>query len=714
MDRMGTCDPYVMLVVASPPQRHQTKVVKNSYGASWEDEMFDIELGGGGEEMLVRVMDWDVIGEDELVGTAHVPAASMLLEAARMPTTTVVGLQCAKGAPVTGRDGQPTTVTLEFSEMPPPPVAASCEAAAEREVEVPGTLHVTLVGAAGLPKMDTFTHRADPYLVVQCGAASKPYKTAVKRNTLKPLWEERCVFECISGASALQVTMYDYNWSSKDQLMGTVVIPVRSSACPAADYPLTGVLEGGEPCKGTVRLSTTFVPGAAPSARPREGKGSGKVSVKVTVGSVSSLPRMDLAGKCDPYVVVTVGGESRETGHKSNVYEATWGKDGPDATFYFSSGNDGVIEAAVWDWNRVSKSTWIGTARINVGDLSSGEEASSEYVLYDAKGREVMGHDGVHTMVGLEVLVQPQEVVGDGDEGGDGEGGMWDVCVGVKRCEHMPKMDALLGTCDPLVTVRLGAKEQATKALRNRYEGDWKDEQFQFTTHSVDEELVFTAWDYDTATRNDFIGMRRRSMREYEAAAADGVEVSETILDLIDKNGNLVKGHDGYTTVLYVTIKVTRQVAQVGQSFIAAVTKGLDIADTCRKLRGKPWKLKVWVVSGEHLPKTDTLGLCDPFVTLSVDGGKTEQKTSVIKNTLSPYWDEHFVFNPVKCPMLDHFLTLVLWDKDALSQETVGVAKIPLGAIAAAADRDWPPIAIQTKQVRLVPSLPHARRIKLV
>jgi hypothetical protein len=35
--------------------------------------------------------------------------------------------------------------------------------------------------------------------------------------------------------------------------------------------------------------------------------------VEIRVGSVRHLPKMDLAGACDPYVLLSLGGERRKT-----------------------------------------------------------------------------------------------------------------------------------------------------------------------------------------------------------------------------------------------------------------------------------------------------------------------------------------------------------------------------------------------------------------
>jgi Ca2+-dependent lipid-binding protein len=50
------------------------------------------------------------------------------------------------------------------------------------------------------------------------------------------------------------------------------------------------------------------------------------------------------------------------------------------------------------------------------------------------------------------------------------------------------------------------------------------------------------------------------------------------------------------------------------------------------------------VVAADGLVKRDVFGLPDPFAVITVDSEQTHT-TSIIKNTLNPYWNEHFVLS---------------------------------------------------------------------
>ena len=139
-----------------------------------------------------------------------------------------------------------------------------------------GKLVVTCERAEGLPKMDKYTQRADPYLVVSVAACSRvhsPQQTAVCKNTLKPVWNEKLRFECVSGDSEVRVEMFDHEKMGKDRSMGSFSIPVAAISGHAATatvtkaFQLTGSLFDKRPAAGAVYLSLSFTP-VAPAPTP--------------------------------------------------------------------------------------------------------------------------------------------------------------------------------------------------------------------------------------------------------------------------------------------------------------------------------------------------------------------------------------------------------------------------------------------------------------
>ena len=71
---------------------------------------------------------------------------------------------------------------------------------------VDGVLTVTIHKATGLPKMDAWTGKADPYVKIKVDSVTQ--RTTVKKRTLMPQWEEQFVFDCVAGESRLRLEVF--------------------------------------------------------------------------------------------------------------------------------------------------------------------------------------------------------------------------------------------------------------------------------------------------------------------------------------------------------------------------------------------------------------------------------------------------------------------------------------------------------------------------
>jgi len=106
--------------------------------------------------------------------------------------------------------------------------------------------------------------------------------------------------------------------------------------------------------------------------------------------------------------------------------------------------------------------------------------------------------------------------------------------------------------------------------------------------------------------------------------------------------------------------------------------------------------LQVTVLSGAHMPKMDTFGLCDPLVIVMVDA--TKHATKHLRKTFSPVWNESFEFDVADgSDVARRFLklrktdsaaakkivtvTLQLLDWDRSGNENIGFVRIELCAL---------------------------------
>ena len=109
--------------------------------------------------------------------------------------------------------------------------------------------------------MDTFSGKADPYLVVTVDALSQ--RTATQPSTLKPIWNEKMQFACIANKSVLKVEMFDSEAMGQDRLMGSFIIPITSIGTLQSNaFKLQGILVDGRTAQGEVKMSYQFMRGA--------------------------------------------------------------------------------------------------------------------------------------------------------------------------------------------------------------------------------------------------------------------------------------------------------------------------------------------------------------------------------------------------------------------------------------------------------------------
>ena len=94
-----------------------------------------------------------------------------------------------------------------------------------------------------------------------------------------------------------------------------------------------------------------------------------------------------------------------------------------------------------------------------------------------------------------------------------------------------------------------------------------------------------------------------------------------------------------------------------------------------------PWQLKLVLGKAQHLPKMDMLGTADPYVLLS--HGKHEHKSSVIKSTYNPEWNEEFVFEIQSQNDEREDIILTIMDKNKIAKDSaIGEIRIAVASLS--------------------------------
>eukprot|EP00252_Welwitschia_mirabilis_P011420 TRINITY_DN2566_c0_g1_i1.p1 TRINITY_DN2566_c0_g1~~TRINITY_DN2566_c0_g1_i1.p1 ORF type:complete len:539 (-),score=134.39 TRINITY_DN2566_c0_g1_i1:317-1933(-) len=117
---------------------------------------------------------------------------------------------------------------------------------------------------------------------------------------------------------------------------------------------------------------------------------------------------------------------------------------------------------------------------------------------------------------------------------------------------------------------------------------------------------------------------------------------------------------------------------QVANLYLWPKTLEVPILDDPRSMQKPVGMLHVKVVRATNLRKKDMMGKADPYVKLKLSGEKLpSKKTNVIKNTLTPEWNEEFKLQ-VKDPE-SQVLDVVVFDWEKVgSHDKMGMQTFPL------------------------------------
>lgn len=80
-------------------------------------------------------------------------------------------------------------------------------------------LRVTVVEAREIEASDVLSGSSDPYILLVLGF--QMCKTTIKRTTLYPIWKETFTFNKLPNENILEVTLYDYDTITSDEVIGS-------------------------------------------------------------------------------------------------------------------------------------------------------------------------------------------------------------------------------------------------------------------------------------------------------------------------------------------------------------------------------------------------------------------------------------------------------------------------------------------------------------
>uniref|UniRef100_A0A8C5TMV8 Synaptotagmin-1 n=1 Tax=Malurus cyaneus samueli TaxID=2593467 RepID=A0A8C5TMV8_9PASS len=165
-------------------------------------------------------------------------------------------------------------------------------------------------------------------------------------------------------------------------------------------------------------------------------------------------------------------------------------------------------------------------------------------------------------------------------------------------------------------------------------------------------------------------------------------EVSESTLVMQVYDFNRFAKHDiiGEVRLPLASVNLQHVIEQWSDLAVASKVEEEPLGEICFSLRYVPstGKLTVLILEARQLKRMDSHGLSDPFVKVHLILNRKKwkkKKTSVKKNTLSPYFNEVFVFEVPFSQIQNVDVVISVWDHDKVTKnEPIG--KLFLGCRA--------------------------------
>jgi len=332
----------------------------------------------------------------------------------------------------------------------------------------------------------------------------------------------------------------------------------------------------------------------------------------------------------------------------------------------------GDLLVAVFDWERIGANQKVGENRLSEERMLGVCGEAPGWVLEQelevlSGGKAVKGYDGQMCLVKIQVEIIDRGVVKMSEAAAKAsfksshkknfsasQGSLKDLTaagtmaevevdpeasgprnlsVTVVHGRHLPKMDSgfmgMGGKVDSFCVLDLGGITHETSVKKGNFSPDWG-ETFSFALEvgQVPSPLIVKVMDWNQVGSPDEVGELAVSRQRilHLLTAKDGWEGTDTFV--IQKEGERVAGHD-------------KQPAQISLKFKVSVPDVLFSAMEAGEGVKGARVVEFTVLRARNVPKMDLMGACDCFVEIVFEG-RLAGKTDVVKNSLSPDFDESF------------------------------------------------------------------------
>ncbi|ORY07619.1 hypothetical protein K493DRAFT_310160 [Basidiobolus meristosporus CBS 931.73] len=577
LEFMGMSDPYVILQCNNRAELGRTSVKKNTLNPVW-DETYFILLHRLSDTLSLEVYDKEEVKKDRSLGTASFDLSTLSESPEQVDVLAKViregGKQCGE-----------LLFDVAYSPVVPP---IKNEDGTESPVESnSGILKVFVHQGKG------FSTSGNPYGILKLNG-HEVLKTQVIKKKDNPLWEKNVEMFISDKKSALfGFEAYDERGFASDPLTGKLNVTLEQALNRNNDNPWYD-LEGSS---GKVRMSFVWRPVVIKGGAISAGRLAPPLGViRLDLLSARKLKKMDLMGKSDPYVVVSIANKQKaRTEVIEDNLDPTWNE-----THFIG------VRNPLYDWDKFGKDSIIGKILgPQISENQYGEGTVKEY-------QPAIRHEGKETgTLRFNAHFYPTEP------------------ITTPQAEHEA---AVKEPGNDLTTEPIDYTKYDT-GLMSVLIGSTKEMRKQFD--SCFAEVLLNNNEYNVVHRT-----------EVKKKVTDPIfnEECEVFISVLIRQNN-----ENRTVIARTTLSASE--------ILEHLTKTNSNESSWYEFENHPGKIQLAfkftpvnieideslsILKANRLQAADSSGLSDPFVVVKLNGEKIF-KTKTIKKNLNPEFNEEFV-----------------------------------------------------------------------
>lgn len=231
-------------------------------------------------------------------------------------------------------------------------------------------LYVRVIEARNVPAGDIGS-RSDCYLTLSTMRTKQSLiKTSVQKKTLTPKWDEEYTLRVGYVTDTIVFGLFDHDAVGSDDQLGVMHIKVHSLNPGLIEDRWWKMVPPKKKESAELHLITQIVYDGQPFGQPLNDL---YIDCFVRIIEANNIPKMDVIGKSDPYIKLTVSSDSHEwssTMVKDNTQEPVWNE---SFLFWITNPVQDKLMFKMWDKD-VGNDDLISTLELPLSNFKVGQK----------------------------------------------------------------------------------------------------------------------------------------------------------------------------------------------------------------------------------------------------------------------------------------------------------------------------------------------------